>query len=309
MSREPGFFIVGAPKCGTTTLAAWLRAHPAIYLPRIKEPNFHNPDIVASRVADADAYARLFAGADGRHLAVGEASATYLLSRVAIPAIERRYDRPKYIVLLRDPVDMAHSLYYQNLRSGRERAGSFREAWRRCAGLAPDDPGYSVNFDYRRACLLGEHLAFLFAHAPRERVLVLFMDDLKADPRGVYLATLAFLGVPDDGRTEFAPENLGGTFRSPLLARAFRALHAARRALPLPPLGSGIIERMVRMASRSRYLPLEADLHEEMRRFFAEDERRLEELLARPLPWRTRAGTAPAECRLLPAPAPDARTP
>jgi lipid A disaccharide synthetase len=37
---RPGFFVVGAPKCGTTSLYAYLKQHPQIYLPRIKELNF-----------------------------------------------------------------------------------------------------------------------------------------------------------------------------------------------------------------------------------------------------------------------------
>lgn len=295
MTREPDFFIIGAPKCGTTTLAAWLRRHPAIYLPHIKEPNFYNTDLIISRIGDAKAYARLFAGATAQHLAVGEASATYLLSRVAIPAIEARSRKPRYIVLLRDPVDMAVSLYYQNLRSGQETAMSFAEAWKRCASWSPDEPGYSVNLDYRRACLLGEHLAFLFTHVPRERVLVLFSDDLRRDPRAVYLKTLRFLGVPDDGRTTFAAENVGGTFASPAVARFFRMLYRVRRALPLPPTGLGILDGLVRFASRSRYPLPDPALREEMRQFFAADQQRLAQLLGHTPPWLSTAATAVPE--------------
>ena len=32
--------IVGAPRCGTTTLAAFLKAHPRICYPLVKEPHF-----------------------------------------------------------------------------------------------------------------------------------------------------------------------------------------------------------------------------------------------------------------------------
>jgi Sulfotransferase family len=68
---KPNFFILGAPKCGTTSLAVWLSEHPHIYMPQ-KEPHFFNTDhrrFLNSRVG----YERLFAGANERHRVVGEA--------------------------------------------------------------------------------------------------------------------------------------------------------------------------------------------------------------------------------------------
>ena len=42
---NPNFFIIGAPKCGTTSLAAWLAEHPAIYMSQIKEPHYFSSDL------------------------------------------------------------------------------------------------------------------------------------------------------------------------------------------------------------------------------------------------------------------------
>ena len=288
MTRMPDFFIVGAPKCGTTSLASWLRRHPAVYIPRMKEPNFYNTDIEISRVGDARAYGRLFRNAGGHHLAVGEASATYLLSRVAIPAIEREYDDPKYIVMLRNPVDMAYSLYLQNVRSGRERLPSFGEAWNRYAGRPEDghrDADYSILLDYRKACALGEHLRFMTEIVPRERVLVLSFDDLRRDPREVYLSVLEFLGVPDDGRTEFPKENRGTVYPSATVARLFAAVHAFRRRLPIPPLGTNILERAAGAVSRKGYPELDEAVQEELRAHFRTEVEKLEALLGKTFPW------------------------
>jgi len=288
MTRKPDFFIVGAPKCGTTSLASWLRRHPAVYIPHIKEPNFYNTDIEISRIGNARAYEKLFRQASARHLAVGEASATYLLSRVAIPAIERNHERPKYIVMLRNPVDMAYSLYLQNIRSGREDLLSFRDAWNRYAGKSANgrrQPGYSILLDYRNACRLGEHMQFMMGIVPGDRILALSFEDLRSDPREVYLSVLRFLGVPDDGRSEFPKENRGAVYPSATIARLFSAVHAFRRRLPIPPLGTNILERAASAVSREGYPELDEAMREEMCAHFRPDVEKLETLLGRTFPW------------------------
>ncbi len=288
MMKMPDFFIVGAPKCGTTSLASWLRRHPEVYIPHLKEPNFYNTDIEISRVGSARAYRRLFRRADAHHRAVGEASATYLLSRVAIPTIEQVYDGAKYIVMLRNPVDMAYSLYLQNIRSGREKLLSFRDAWNRYAGRSandPREPGYSILLDYRNACRLGEHMQFMMEIVAGERILVLSFDDLRSDPRKVYLDVLRFLGVPDDGRNDFPRENRGAVYPSAGIARLFAAVHALRRRLPIPPLGTNLLERAAGAVSREGYPRLDEEMREEMRAHFRSDVEKLERLLGRTFSW------------------------
>jgi hypothetical protein len=85
---KPNFLILGAPKCGTTSLATWLADHPNVYFSPIKEPGFFSTDVGNQLVKNPEVYARLFDGAGPEHLAVGEASTSYLISKVAVPTIE-----------------------------------------------------------------------------------------------------------------------------------------------------------------------------------------------------------------------------
>ena len=84
--RKPDFFIVGAGRCGTTALYEYLRAHPRIFMPAVKEPRFFADDMpgLMNRVASLPEYLRLFRGARPEHLAVGEASPQYVYSSTAI---------------------------------------------------------------------------------------------------------------------------------------------------------------------------------------------------------------------------------
>ncbi|MEQ9022777.1 MAG: sulfotransferase, partial [Pseudomonadales bacterium] len=112
-NKTPNLFILGAPKCGTTTLAAWLAKHPKIYFSPEKEPHyFYSP---YDRVMSDEAYAKLFAEApeDAKYLA--EASVWYLFGGVAVPQILEVSPESRFIVCLRNPVQMAPSLHAQTL--------------------------------------------------------------------------------------------------------------------------------------------------------------------------------------------------
>ena len=79
---RPDFFLVGAPRCGTTALAEYLGRHPAIGFSEPKEPHFFAADFPRHRIAETEAeYARCFPAADDRLRAVGEGSVWYLYSR------------------------------------------------------------------------------------------------------------------------------------------------------------------------------------------------------------------------------------
>jgi hypothetical protein len=42
---KPNFFIVGAPRCGTTALYTFLKQHPDIFMADDKEPHFFGRDL------------------------------------------------------------------------------------------------------------------------------------------------------------------------------------------------------------------------------------------------------------------------
>jgi hypothetical protein len=85
----PDFVIVGAPKCGTTSLYTYLATHPQISMASQKEPFFWSPDVVnRGMVTDPQRYAALWDGAAPDALR-GEASADYILSERAIPDLLR----------------------------------------------------------------------------------------------------------------------------------------------------------------------------------------------------------------------------
>lgn len=121
MVKTPNLFIIGAPRCGTTSLFAALKQHPDVYTSVLKEPHFYATDLPAQphTVSDTGDYHRLFSAAgDQRYRA--EASVWYLYSQEAPELISKAHPDARIVLLLRNPMDMLISLYDLYLRTGNE---------------------------------------------------------------------------------------------------------------------------------------------------------------------------------------------
>jgi len=290
-SAIPNFFIIGAPKCGTTSLAAWLSEHPGIYMSPIKEPFYFSTDINHRSVRDWQAYLGLFSKVQSE-IAIGEGSTSYLFSRVAVPAIEERFPSARYIVMLRNPVEMAYALHGQQVRVFNENVEDFRQAWhlaskRRAGQQVPPGCQDAILLDYPSWCKLGEQLERLYSWISPERVLVQVLDDIKRDPRREYLRALEFLGVPDNGRQQFPIHNPAQEWKwrwaGSIVRRMAKATGYAKHiARILPKRSFGVMRVFQRAAAQQRpRSPLPPDLRAELEGFFQKDVRKLEELLDR----------------------------
>ena len=132
--RAPNFFIIGAPKSGTTALSQYLRDHPNIFFSGVKEPHFFDLDTSKRLKLDLQTYLSLFAKARPElHIAVGEGSTGYLFSKVAVSEILKFNPDSKFIVMLRNPVDLVqawHSeMYFEGVENIRDFEG--RGKWSR----------------------------------------------------------------------------------------------------------------------------------------------------------------------------------
>lgn len=179
--RKPNFFILGAPKCGTTSLAAWLAKHPSVFLSPIEEPHFFNTDDRQGLTTLA-AYEELFRDARDYHSAVGEASVWYLSSSEAVRNILQYQPDARFIVMLRNPVEMVPALHTEMLLSGHKSVRDFRAAWdlqeeRRQGRKLPIFGWARRRLLYGEICALGAQLERLLSVAPAGRVLPVVLVD------------------------------------------------------------------------------------------------------------------------------------
>ena len=290
----PNFFILGAPKCGTTSMAAWLSSHPRVCFSATKEPNYFSYDFSERSVSTLADYQRQFRVAQPAHTVVAEASVNYLYSRTAVPAILAYADQPRFLVMTRDPVDMAYSLHDQAVFNGDEDVADFATAWglqriRSYGARLPRGCADPQVLQYARICALGEQVERLYSQVPRQQVLVLRLEDIKVDPRRQYLRVLAFLGIPDDGRINFPVENPAKMRAHPRVWAAIRAMNRGLRALGVPHIRLGLTRLVGEQDRKPRPRPpLSPELAAELRRHFRPDVERLEALTG----WDLRAWKA-----------------
>ncbi len=291
----PNFFVIGAPKSGTTALCEYLKDHPNIFFSPIKEPHFFDLDCSNQLKLNLQTYLSLFSEAEpDLHKAVGEGSTGYLFSKVAVPEILKFNPNSKFIVILRNPVELVQSWHSEMYFEGVENVADFEKAWklereRRQGRNIPSPCWEPKKLFYSEWGKLGDQVERLLAAVRRDRLKLILFDDFVADTKGVYEEVLSFLGVPLDGRKDFQVVNENKTLRFPWLQRnlAFTANHFRRlrvvSGLKLN-LGSGVSHKLLHLNSRpitrKRISP---ELRAELADFFREDVQKLSKLLGRDL--------------------------
>ena len=253
----PDFFVAGAPKSGTTALHAALAQHPGLYLSAVKEPKFFltdGPPPAQGGPGDAKTYREhvwrrsdyedLFDPAPPGTLR-GESTPFYLYSREAQRRIKTLIPGARLIVVLRDPVERAHSNWTHLWSAGLDPIGDFVEA---CgAEERRVSAGWADFWHYKRLGLYGQQLLHLCSVFPQERVLVCRYRDLVDDPAGTLNRICAFLGVAQGIVTDVPPENVTAhpeqTRRHQAMSSILRAGSTITARLP-GHTGKAVIDRL-----------------------------------------------------------------
>jgi len=227
--KLPGvaFFLIGAPRCGTTALAQALRERDDVCFSVPKETHFFaqipenwKPDLLKQE------FVRTFFPADQlqQRAAMGEGSVSYLYSPDAIRAIDTLFRQAKFLVMLRNPLEMLPSYHARILFMMEEEVTDFEAAWHLQEARAEGreiprtcrDPRV---LQYREIGRLGKHLAKLFEIVPRDRIKLIHFEDFARAPLDVYRDVIDFLGLADDHRTSMPKVNGTRVYRSALLHR------------------------------------------------------------------------------------------
>jgi hypothetical protein len=311
----PNFFLVGAPKAGTTSLYGYLRQHPQIYMSPVKEPNYFSAEVRPERfhqefqqaaanaagrlrrfldnpvsgapypqgiVGEWEDYLKLFRNAR-EETAIGEASVCYLWSATAAANIGGAIPDARIIMILRDPAERAFSQYLHNARDGVVR-GSFREQIER--GARNTEREFQPLYPFlENGSYYAQVKRYLDAF-PRERVRILIYEEAWLDPARTLRDIFEFLRVDAAFCPDLSSKELEG--RAP---RSMTANYLLNKSGAGPRLRA-LLPKEVRSRARTILfkpggsVAMEAGDRAFLKDYYREDVAKLADLLGRNLdPW------------------------
>jgi hypothetical protein len=287
----PTFLVIGAPKAGTTSLAAYLEQHPEVFVSPIKEPEFFTlqdridrpftgPGVerfAGTFVGSRAEYERLFADAQpsGQR---GELSTAYLYSERAPSRIAELLPECKLIAILREPVARAWSHWKMNVRLGFEDL-PFEEAIR-CEDERAQR-NWMPRAQYTKVGFYSDGLARYYDRFPRDQFLVLLYEDYVEQPERFMRRIFEFLGVDPTFRPDMSERlNAGEVVRSKRIDAALRSTRSPVKRLAMRTIPSPVRRRLggtIRSANQ-RVLQLDLGAVFRLREFYAEDRPKVEQL-------------------------------
>lgn len=296
MMTHPNFFIVGAPKCGTTALSEYLREHPNVFMSSPKEPHYFAEYMPRLRfVSSIEDYLALFSDAMPSHSAVGEASVWYLRCPKALTKIKEFAPNGKIIAMLRKPVELVHSMHSQVLITLDEDEPDFQKAWRlqNARSHGENIPKYCRDpalLEYGKIGRLGEQVERLLSIWDPSQVKLILFDDFSESTERVYLEVLDFLAVPKIERPDYPRIKPNKRHKREWLARLTQrpprrlvaAALLAKKGLGINRLGILDNFRKLNTIWEPR-TGLEAAFRAELVNYFRDDIMRLADLLKRDL--------------------------
>ncbi len=195
---QVNFIIIGVQKAGTTALYDYFAEDPNVGLSDVKEVHFFDDDTLNWSAPDYGAYHAHFP-ADAARLR-GEATPIYVYWPGSLERIRAYNPAMRLVLLLRDPVARAWSHWRMETARGAEQepfGWCVRRGRQRLFGAEPW--GHHREFSYVERGFYGAQVARLYELFPRQQVLILKAEDLRANPDPTLARVRGFLGLPTRG--------------------------------------------------------------------------------------------------------------
>jgi len=195
----------------------------------------------------------------------------------------------KFIVMLRNPIDMAYSIHSQHLFGMQEDVVDFKTAWslqelRKKGESIPRFCKEPKLLQYGEVCKLGEQMQRLYRAVSKENVFVIMFDDFKNDTKKVYEDVLKFLNVPSDNRENFPIINENKRVKINLLHSTFNLLRWMKKSLGIYR-SLGIIKLFNNLIWENvKRNPLSYDFRKKLQNYFHSDIILLQDILQNKTP-------------------------
>lgn len=221
-------FIPGASKSGTSSLSFYLNQHSKIYISSKKEPHFFSHDKKYFSENERNKYKSLFEYPQQKNQVKfkGEASTGYFVFPNVVNRIKKNTSNPKFIFILRNPIDKIHSHYWWLRGEGLE-VKSFRKAILSSMdydqnNLKPIGKGRYDNYFF--SAKYYTNIKKYYEHFPKDNIIVIATEELKFDLQGTMQKVFEFLGLEHERIIETNIINQTKILRYPKLCYFLRKI-------------------------------------------------------------------------------------
>ena len=286
MEKWPNFFVVGAPKAGTTSLYSYLKKTKGVYMSPVKEPHYFSPVIAdfanMEKIREKNDYLVLFKDAKDEK-AIGECSAGYLRDPKTPELIQKTIPHAKIIIILRDPLERALSHYLKHWRNGNV-IEPFNVALRKFTESKEKESQF-LHFTIEPGFYYESVKRYLdiFGH---DQVKIIIFEEFVKNSRKTILEILNFLNVYSK-----PPENIDKIYNPYLEPRGKLAYSIIRNKI-VRKFAKKTLKQTTRFNIIKKFLSTEKEKpklslyeQEKLWEIYETDVIQLKKLLKRPLPW------------------------
>ena len=285
------FIIIGAAKCGTTSLCHYLGQHPQIFISPEKEPRFFAPEFYTKFTngpvrkgsirpeMSIEEYEQLFEGITTEK-AIGEASTEYIF----LPEVPRRIKDTipdvKLISILRDPSERAFSAYCYQMRDGVESL-SFEEALKDEPRRARENwrPGWL----YKQTGFYFEQLSRYFNIFEPHQLKVYLYEELDQKPLRTLRDIFNFLEVDSDFVPDLSRKNVSALPKNLMVNRLLSNQSPISFLKPYLPKPARSFFRYIKRKNKTSKPDLPQEMRKELVKTYKDDILRLQDLIQRDL--------------------------
>lgn len=198
--KMPNVFIVGAPKCGTTSLFHYLSQHSDVHLPPRKEPHYLAQDLRWNHGWGIESEKNYEALYDKSKKINIDASTWYLYSDSARKTISEDYPDSKVIICLRHPVNFMESMWWHMRSRGRDTSVNLMKALEKEMeirnGLSFKPAPFRKSVLYREVACFSLYVNKYIEELGHSRIKIVLLEDLSKNLETVLSDLSIFLGIP-----------------------------------------------------------------------------------------------------------------
>jgi len=288
MDRWPNFFIVGAPRAGTTSLHEYLNDIPGIFMSPIKEPNYFSrklvPDdhLLLNPIREKSRYLSLFDKTSNEKI-VGEASPLYLSDPEASQLIHDFSPNALILMSLRDPIERILSHFTLIIRDGGYK-GSFHNKL-----LNELKYGITDNTKphlYLEAGLYSESVKrYLEIFGPKQVKIIIFEEFIK-NPKKILEEILDFLNISENlSNFKFTIHNPFTSARDQNAEYILTSKTISKFSKLFLPFSTRKFLRQKILTKKQEKPILEENDRKILYEYYHDDVKKLKNILTKDLPW------------------------